>query len=201
MTDRKELAAAVQFQAQEQVPMPLANAALDFQTLGIIETSQGPRQRAVLVAAQKDMVEKLLGAIDLAGLTADSVDLSAFALIRSLYRPEPEPSEERARVLYLNVDGLTNLAIAEGTTCRFTRVVGGGLESMAIEIAERRGITLAQARAKLATIDLTGPAPAEEDGELSSAPPLTRKARNPTAAPSTRTDPSTTTRSPRSPSR
>ena len=67
--------------------MPLANAVLDFHTLGIIETSQGPRQRAVLVAAQKDMVQKLLGAIDLAGLTADSVDLSAFALIRSLYRP------------------------------------------------------------------------------------------------------------------
>jgi len=167
VTDRKELAAAVQFQAQEQVPMPLSNAVLDFHPLGIIDTPAGPRQRVVLVAAQRDMVEKLLGAITQAGLTAAGVDLSAFALIRSLYRPEPDPGEEHARVLYLNVDGLTNLAIAEGTTCRFTRVVGGGLESMALELAERHEITLAQARARLAAVDLTGPAPAgEEEAEL-----------------------------------
>jgi Tfp pilus assembly PilM family ATPase len=61
-------------------------------------------------------------------------------------------------VLYLNVDGLTNLAIAKGTVCRFTRVVGGGLEGMAGEIAERRGIPVAQARALLYAIDLTVPA-------------------------------------------
>ena len=41
-------------------------------------------------------------------------------------------------MLYLNVDGLTNLAIAEGTICRFTRVVGSGLEAIASELAERR---------------------------------------------------------------
>jgi type IV pilus assembly protein PilM len=166
VTDRKELAAAVQFQAQEQVPMPLSNAVLDFQALGVVETPQGPRQRAVLVAAQRDMVERLIEAIRQAGLTPVGVDLSAFALIRSLYRREPEPSEETSRVLYLNVDGLTNLAIAEGTTCRFTRVVGGGVESMATEVAERSEITLAQARAKLAAADLTGPAPTAEDEEL-----------------------------------
>src|SRR5208282_3328352 len=114
VTDGKELAAAVQFQAQEQVPMPLSNAVLDFHPLGIIDTPAGPRQRVVLVAAQRDMVERLLAAVNQAGLTAEGVDLSAFALIRSMYRPEraPEPEQERGRVLYLNVDGLTNLAIA-----------------------------------------------------------------------------------------
>ena len=45
-------------------------------------------------------------------------------------------------MLYLNVGGLTNMAIAEGTVCRFTRVVGGGLESMATEVAERNSIKL-----------------------------------------------------------
>ncbi len=166
VTDRKELAAAVQFQAQEQIPMPLNNAVLDFHALGVIDTPNGPRQRAVLVAAQKDMVERLLSAVNRAGLTAEGVDLSAFALIRSLYRPEPETDHERARVLYLNVDGLTNLAIAEGTTCRFTRVVGGGLESMAVELAERRAISLAEAREKIAAFDLTRPAPSDEEEEL-----------------------------------
>ena len=121
LTDEKELAAAVRFQAQDQVPMPLNNAVLDFHPLGIVETPEGPRQRVVLVAAQRDMVERLLSAVRNAGLSPEGVDLSAFALIRSLHHPG---SPEDERVLYLNVDGLTNLAIAEGRICRFTRVVG-----------------------------------------------------------------------------
>ena len=137
VTDRKELAAAVLFQAQDQVPMPLSNAVLDFPPLGIVDTPAGPRQRVLLVAAQRDMVERLLAAVRQAGLHPVGIDLSAFALIRSLYRRD---TEHEGRVLYLNVDGLTNLAIAEGTICRFTRVVGGGLEGMAAELAERRGI-------------------------------------------------------------
>jgi type IV pilus assembly protein PilM len=165
ITDHKELAAAVGFQAQEQIPMPLSNAVLDFHALGIIDTPAGPRQRVVLVAAQRDMVERLLGALRLGGLDAQGVDLSAFALIRSLYRKD---ADDNARVLYLNVDGLTNLAIAEGPICRFTRVLGGGLEGMAGELAERRGVAITEARAELASVDLNAlllaqPAPAAQE--------------------------------------
>jgi type IV pilus assembly protein PilM len=169
VTDRKELAAAVRFQAEDQVPMPLAGAVLDFHSLGIHDTPAGPRQRVIVVAAQREMVERLLRAVRHAGLRPEGVDLSAFALIRSLYHPEspraaaPAADGESAenggrseRVLYLNVGGLTNMAIAEGTLCRFTRVVGGGLEAMASEIAERRGIPLVEARALLAAFDLPG---------------------------------------------
>src|ERR1700730_9339257 len=170
VTDRKELAAAVTFVAQDQVPMPLANAVLDFHALGVIDTPGGPRQKVVLVAAQRDMIERLLTAVRDAGLRPVGIDLSAFALIRSLYRPEPE---DAGRVLYLNVDGLTNLAIAEGKVCRFTRVVGSGLEGMASEIAERRGIAIAEARELLGAVDLSAPAEGTtglEDGAPKSEP-------------------------------
>jgi Tfp pilus assembly PilM family ATPase len=77
-------------------------------------------------------------------------------------------------VLYLNVGGLTNMAIAEGTLCRFTRVVGGGLEAMASEIAERRGIPLVDARALLAEFELPTPgaAPSPALPEPTAAPVL-----------------------------
>jgi type IV pilus assembly protein PilM len=154
MTDSKELAAAVNFQAQDQVPMPLNNAVLDFHPLGVFDTPAGPRQRVLLVAAQRDMIERLLAAVRAAGLRPEGIDLSAFALIRSLHRPDADP-DHAERIVYLNVDGLTNLAIAEGTTCRFTRVVGGGMEAVAGELAERFGVTLTDARALLASVDLT----------------------------------------------
>jgi type IV pilus assembly protein PilM len=166
VTDRKELAAAVGFQAQDQVPMPLSNAVLDFHALGVFDTPAGPRQRVVLVAAQRDMIERLLAAVRDAGLRPEGVDLSAFALIRSLYRAQAGSAHQDAdqaaeRVLYLNVDGLTNLAIAEGQVCRFTRVVGAGMEGMAGEVAERRGIAIAEARELVAAVDLQEPAEAE----------------------------------------
>jgi type IV pilus assembly protein PilM len=161
VTDRKELAAAVRFQAQDQVPMPLSNAVLDFHPLGVVDTPDGPRQRVVLVAAQRDMIQRLLAAVRNAGLRPEGIDLSAFALIRSLYRPDPEHT---GRVLYLNVDGLTNMAIAEGTTCRFTRVVGGGIEAMASELAERRSIPLVEARELIISIDLSAPPESEPVG-------------------------------------
>jgi type IV pilus assembly protein PilM len=151
VTDRKDLETAVRFQAEDQIPMPLANAVLDFHSLGEVDTPNGPRQRVIVVAAQRDLVEKLLGAVRDAGLRPEGVDLSAFALIRSLYRSE---GEGQGRVLYLNVGGLTNMAIAEGLVCRFTRVVGAGLEAMAAEVAERRGIPLVQARELVAACDL-----------------------------------------------
>jgi type IV pilus assembly protein PilM len=151
LTDRKELATAVRFQAEDQVPMPLDNAVLDFHPLGVIDTPAGPRQRVILVAAQRDMIERLLAAVRAAGLRPEGIDLSAFALIRSLHRAD---DERAGRVLYLNIGGLTNIAIAEETVCRFTRVVGGGLESMAADIAERHGVKLHDARELLAAVDL-----------------------------------------------
>ncbi len=160
ITDRKELAAAVRFQAQEQVPMPLNNAVLDFHALGVHDTPEGPRQQVVLVAAQRDMVGRLLTAVRGAGLRAEGVDLSAFALIRSFYRPDPEHD---GRVLYLNVDGLTNMAIAEGSVCRFTRVVGGGLEAMASDLAARLSVPVDEARTQISSADLTA---APEEGAI-----------------------------------
>ena len=159
LEDAKELAAAVRFQAEDEVPMPLANAVLDFHPLGIVDTPAGPRLRVVLVAAQRDMVERLLSAVRAAGLRPMGVDLAAFAMIRALYRADRGPD----RLVYLNVGGLTNMAVAEGPTCRFTRVLGGGLEAMATEVADRGGIPLVQARQRLLRVGMIDPGTPAED--------------------------------------
>jgi len=160
--DSKELNAAVRFQAEDQVPMPLASAVIDYRPLAVVDTPEGARQRVLVVAAQRDMIDKLLAAVKEAGLHPDSVDLSAFALIRSLYRPIMAAGENGAgenggpaRVLHLNVGGLTNMAIAEGASCNFTRVLGRGLEAIAGEVAERRAVPIDQARELLRHVNLS----------------------------------------------
>jgi type IV pilus assembly protein PilM len=152
LRDAKEIASAVRFQAQEHIPMPLDQAVLEHHSLGIVETAEGPRTRVVLVAARRDMIERLLEATRLAGLKPHGIDLSAFAMIRALHSPG-----ETTATLYINVGGMTNLAVASGPTCVFTRVVAHGTESLAGELAERRGLTLEHAHAWLKHVGLLMP--------------------------------------------
>ena len=152
LRDAKEIASAVRFQAQEHIPMPLEQAVLEHQSLGIVETPEGQRTRVVLVAARRDMIDGLLAATRTAGLRPEGIDLSAFAMIRALYRPGREGA-----ALYVSVGGMTNLAVAVGTTCVFTRVVAHGTESMAGELAERRGLTLEHARGWLTHVGMLTP--------------------------------------------
>jgi type IV pilus assembly protein PilM len=156
LEDRKELEAALRFQANEQIPMPLENAVLDFHTLGIADTGNGPRQRAVVVAARRDMIERLLLAVRNAGLRPQGIDLAAFAMIRALHRPLAQDANPE-QTLYLWVGGITNLAVADGATCVFARASGGGLETMAVELAERRRLTLMHARQWLEHVGLDRP--------------------------------------------
>lgn len=159
LESRKELEAAVRFQAQESIPMPLENAVLDFHPLGIEDTEAGPRQRAVVVAARRDMIERLLLAVRNAGLRPEGIDLAAFAMVRALHGAAgPQtPGEAPDQVVYLWLSGLTNLAVARGTDCLFTRASGGGLETMAVELAERRRLTLVHARQWLQHVGLDAP--------------------------------------------
>jgi len=150
LSDAKQLDAAVRFNAQDQLPMPIDQAVLDFQPLEVVQGPESRQQRLLLVAARRDMVAKVVAAVRGAGLRPEGVDLSAFAMIRALYRPGATDEH----VLYLAVGGLTNLAVAKGTVCQFTRASGGGVEALAIELAETCELTLDHARGWLEHVGL-----------------------------------------------
>ena len=118
--DEKQREAAVRFQAAEAIAMPLNEAILDHQVAGFAEAADGtPRMQVVLVAARRSMVESLLEAVKGAGLKAEGVDLDAFALVRTLVSGG-DGADESARV-FCHLAGVTNLAIAVGPACFFTR--------------------------------------------------------------------------------
>jgi type IV pilus assembly protein PilM len=149
LSDPKELEAAVRFHAHDQLPMPIDQAVIDFQPLDVVQGAETRQQRLLLVAARRDMVANVVGAVRGAGLRAEGVDLSAFAMIRALHRFGQDD-----HVIYLAVGGLTNLAVAQGTRCLFTRASGGGSEALAIELAETCQLTLDHARGWLEHVGL-----------------------------------------------
>jgi type IV pilus assembly protein PilM len=139
--DEGALEHAVHASAPDHIPVPMDEAVLDFQPLGVVGTPEGPRTRVVIVAVRRDMIDRIVTAAHDAGLKLEGIDLSAFAMVRALHASGSEHA-----VLYVNLAGLTNVAVANDTGCLFTRAATGGLEAMLQTLVERRGLTAEHAR-------------------------------------------------------
>jgi type IV pilus assembly protein PilM len=154
-----ELETAIRFQASDQMPMPLDEAVLDWQLVGASTGPAGePRISVVVVAARRDMVEALLGAVRKADLRPVGIDLSAFGMIRALRDRDAADAEssEGARLL-CNLGDVVNLAVVRGSVCLFTRIAPFGVEGIAQQLAERRALTLEHARQWLVHVGLERP--------------------------------------------
>jgi type IV pilus assembly protein PilM len=165
--DPKEMEAAIRFQAQEQIPMPLDQAVLQHQVVGGVPAQEGsgPQVDVVVIAARREMITSFLEPLRRAGLEPSGIDLSAFGMIRALasvVRPvpaaEPEavaPAEDA--ILYCNVGDVMNLAVARGRSCLFTRVSGTGVEAITARLATERGLSAEHAEQWLVHVGLDAP--------------------------------------------
>ena len=164
-----ERESAIRFQAAEAIAMPLADAVLDHQVTAFEEDADGAkRMRVVLVAARRNMIDSYVEVVKNAGLRPEGIDLDAFALVRVLARNAP-PSES-ARV-FCHLAGVTNLAIALGDSCLFTRPLSTVLDDeypaaqLADEIRLSIDYYMAQPNAR-AVGDVMVSGPGSRDEEL-----------------------------------
>jgi type IV pilus assembly protein PilM len=169
--DPKEMEAAVRFQAQEQVPMPLDQAVLEHQVVGGAPAEEGGSAQldVVVVAARREMVSSFVEPIRRAGLEPVGIDLAAFGMIRALAGTAAEPAADSGEpfagaTLYCNLGDVTNLAVARGRACLFTRVSHVGLEAMSAPLVSARGLSPGHVAQWLSYVGLE--APVEElDGD------------------------------------
>jgi type IV pilus assembly protein PilM len=162
--DPKEMEAAVRFRAQEQVSMPLDQAVLEYQVVGGVAAEEGgPAQiDVVVVAARRDMVASFVEPIRRAGLDPVAVDLSAFGMIRALAGGAAEAGAAdgagpTGAVLYCNLSDVTNLAVARGSACLFTRVSYAGLGSISARLASASGVAPEHTAQWLSHVGLESP--------------------------------------------
>jgi type IV pilus assembly protein PilM len=180
--DPAELETAIRFQAQDYIPMPLDQSVLDWQVIGRSEGENGEqRVDVVAVAARRDMLHQVMHALDAGGLRPIGIDHAAFGMIRALARETGAPVgaaqfvsapsyEDRGGAtagavtaqiparLYCNLGDVTNLAVARGSSCLFTRIAAFGVEGIAQRLAERRELTLEHSRQWLTHVGLEQPA-------------------------------------------
>lgn len=172
--DPKELRAAIEFQAQEAIPIPLNEAILDFEVLSTWTGEDGAaRQKVLVVAAQRDMIAQLVEVGHKAGLTVDGIDLQAFALIRSIapqvaFVDEGAPAADGATALVSVGSDVTNLVVVVNGVPQFTRVVNVGCEALVRSLMDNRGVERQEADMLRLTVGVSGSAPAVGDLEPTS---------------------------------
>ena len=139
--DPRQLANAVRFRAQEALPIPLNEAVLDYQVLEQGTDAEGATVRRVLfVVAYRELVDGFARACREAGLRLVGVDLEAFALLRALTPFERLAAEaddgERSALAAVSIGSERSiLAVSDGFTCEFTRVIDWGGADLTAGIA------------------------------------------------------------------
>ncbi|MDI6891863.1 MAG: type IV pilus assembly protein PilM [Actinomycetota bacterium] len=147
--EKDELKGAIQYQAQDYIPIPVEEAILDFQVVGeFVGENEARMMEVLLVAAQKDMIQNNVIAVENAGLKAEVIDVSSFAVIRSLLEVPPVvPAEgEEEAIALINIGaGITNIVVVEKGIPRFTRVTSLAGNTFTRALEESLGISFDEA--------------------------------------------------------
>jgi type IV pilus assembly protein PilM len=145
--DSKQLANAIRFRAQEVLPIPIEETVLDYRVLEEGRTDEGETlRRILLVVAYRELVDRYVDACRRAGLRLAGIDLEAFALLRALGAPRHEDAGASALVAVAVGHDRTTLAVSDGRTCEFTRVLEWG--GHALDVAVARALDVAPSAAE-----------------------------------------------------
>ncbi len=143
----QELEDQITVEADQYIPYPLDEVAIDFEVLGLSETSS-EQVDVLLAACRKENVELREDALEIGGLTTKVVDVEAYAIERafSLLSAQLDIDAEDQTVAIVDVGStMTTLSVlAEGKTV-YTREQLFGGRQLTEEIQRRYGLSLEEA--------------------------------------------------------
>jgi type IV pilus assembly protein PilM len=145
-----ELRDSLGMQVQDFLPIPIEQAILDYYPLAEVTGEGGDRSmRVLVVAAARDMVMLALEAVKRAGLKADQIDLTPFAVLRALGRIDElgsaSASQSGAEALIDVGAKVTNIVVHENGVPHFVRILLMGGDNITEAVSERLGVPFDQA--------------------------------------------------------
>ncbi len=145
-----ELEADIQDQADQYIPYPLDEVALDFEVQG--PSPRSAEQVEVLLAAcRKDNVEMREAALEIGGLKAKVVDIEAhcmqraFGLMRDQFLEEGEEEEDQVIAIIDIGATMTTLSVLTGSGAPYTREQLFGGKQLTEEIQRRFSLSVEEA--------------------------------------------------------
>lgn len=139
----KELKNAMQWEAEQYVPIALSEVNLDWQILdGGGASGETAQMDVLLIAAPKNLVAKYLKVLQAAGLEVLGVETETLAAVRSLVGS----AVATPVTMVVNIgSATTDLAVVSRGALRFTRSVSTGGTALARAISQSLGFDLDQA--------------------------------------------------------
>ncbi len=154
-----ELKKSLAYQVADFIPMPVELAVLDFHpTEELTAPGQGRTLRGLLVAASREMVLSSVSAVQQAGLRPTMVDLTPFAVLRSLGNTDDLGLDGQIEALVDVGARVTNIVVHQGGLPRFVRILLMGGQDITDAVAERMGIEQGHAEELKQRLGCTGPA-------------------------------------------
>lgn len=143
----EELENQLKIEADQYIPYPLEEVAIDFEVQGPAPRSAG-RAEVLLAACRKENVEIREAVLALAGLTAKVVDVEAYALERSygLLAPQLGAAHGELTVAVVDIGAtMTTLSVLHNGRTIYTREQLFGGRQLTEEIQRRYGLSQEEA--------------------------------------------------------
>ncbi|HVV75535.1 MAG TPA: type IV pilus assembly protein PilM [Mycobacteriales bacterium] len=145
-----ELRKSLPIHVQDFIPIPVEQAILDFHPIEAVTNENGVQSmRVLLVAALRDMINTALSAVTGAGLQPVQIDLTPFAVLRSLAQVDQvgaQPSAHNGAEAIVDVGAtVTNIVIHQNGVPRFVRILLMGGDHVTDAVSERLGVPFEQA--------------------------------------------------------
>ncbi len=87
LTDQ-EIDSAIKWESEQYIPIPISEAIIQYQIIERRENASPPEVRILLVAVKKELVEKYVKLVQMAGLNVVGVETELLALVRALAPPD-----------------------------------------------------------------------------------------------------------------
>jgi type IV pilus assembly protein PilM len=119
----EQIRESLPFQVQELLPVPVADALLDFYPLGEVQGETGPMLNGLLIAGFKDAIKANVDAVTAAGLRPRHVDFIPFAQCRAI----APVRAARGRDVIVSIGATTtNIVVVDDGVPHFVRILPNG---------------------------------------------------------------------------
>ncbi len=143
LSDR-ELASAMQWEAEQYIPLPLDQVSVDYSILRQSTETGKNTMDVLLVASPKSLVEKYIAMLTLANLNPVALETEIIASCRALVHMAP--TSRHVMVISIGAK-TTDIAILRDGKLSFIRSMSSGGEAISRLLAQSLGFELSQAEA------------------------------------------------------
>ncbi|QQG47263.1 MAG: type IV pilus assembly protein PilM [Candidatus Woesebacteria bacterium] len=139
MLSDQEVASAIRWEAEEYIPIPPKEAVISYQIVEKKESASPPEVVVLLIASPRNIVEKYVKLVEIAGLTVVGVETSLLSLVRAL-----APVNQTAVLMDFGAKS-TNLAISKNGQLLLSRSIPTAGDAFTRAVAQSLGVSESQA--------------------------------------------------------